>query len=235
LAIEKLNSHKSPGIDQIPAELIKAGGRTIHSEIHKLIISIWNKEELPEEWKESITVPTYKGDKTDCSNYRGISLLPTIYKILPNILLSRLAPYAEEIIGDHQCVFHCSRSATDNIFYIRQILEKKWEYNEALHQLFIDFKTAYDSVRREVLYNILIEFGIPMKLVRLIKMCLTKTYSSLFNYFLYSLKTFHFRRGIVHSKSYVVCFFYYPKHCTFYCISWQIQDFYVIKLLCLGR
>jgi len=44
LAIEKLKSHISPGIDQIPAELIKAGGRTIHSAIHKLIISVWNKE-----------------------------------------------------------------------------------------------------------------------------------------------------------------------------------------------
>jgi len=59
LAIEKLKSHKSPVIGQIPAELIKAGNRTIHYEIHKLIISIWNKEELPEEWKESITVPIY--------------------------------------------------------------------------------------------------------------------------------------------------------------------------------
>ena len=49
LVIEKLKSHKSPGIDQIPAEVIKAGGKTICSEIHKLIISIWNKEELPEE------------------------------------------------------------------------------------------------------------------------------------------------------------------------------------------
>ena len=56
LAIEKLKSHKSRGIDQIPAELIKAGGRTILYEIHELIISIWNKEELPEEWKESIIV-----------------------------------------------------------------------------------------------------------------------------------------------------------------------------------
>jgi hypothetical protein len=46
-----------------------------------------------------------------------------------------------------------------------------------VHQLFIDFKKAYDSVRREALYNILIEFGIPMNLVRLIKMCLTETYS----------------------------------------------------------
>jgi hypothetical protein len=60
-----------------------------------------------------------------------------------------------------------------HIFCIHQILEKKWEYNETVHQLFVDFNKAYDSVRREVLYNILIEFGVPMKLVR----CLNETYS----------------------------------------------------------
>jgi hypothetical protein len=52
MPIEKLKRHTSPGIDQIPAELIKAGGRTIRSEIHKLINSICNKEKLPEQWKE---------------------------------------------------------------------------------------------------------------------------------------------------------------------------------------
>jgi len=73
LAIDKLKSHKSPGIDQIPPELIKAGGRRICLEIHKLITSIWKKKKLPEEWKESITIPIHKkGDKTDCNNYRGI-------------------------------------------------------------------------------------------------------------------------------------------------------------------
>jgi hypothetical protein len=56
-------------------------------------------------------------------------------------------------------------------------LEKKWEYNEAVHQLFLDFKKAYDSVRREALCNILTEFSIPKKLVRLIKICLTETCS----------------------------------------------------------
>jgi hypothetical protein len=59
-------------------------------------------------------------------------------------------------------------TTTDQIFCIQQILENKWEYDETVHQLFKDFKKAYDSVRREVLYNILIEFGIPMKLVRVI-------------------------------------------------------------------
>jgi len=136
-------------------------------EIHRLITYIWKKEKLPEEWKESIIVPVHKkGDKTDCNNCRGISLLPTTHKILSNILLSRLIPYAKEIIGNHQCNFRSNRSTTDHIFCIRQILEKKWEHNEEVHQLFIDFKKAYDSVRREVLYMILIEFGIPRKLVR---------------------------------------------------------------------
>jgi len=123
LVIYKLKSHKSPGIDQIPAELIKAGGRTICLEIHKLITSIWKKEELPEEWKMSIIVPIHKKrDKTDCNNYRGISLLPATYKILTNILLSRLISYAKEIIGDHQCGFRRNRSIIDHIFCIHQIL-----------------------------------------------------------------------------------------------------------------
>jgi len=83
LAIEKPKNHKSPGIDQIQAELIKTWGKTILCQIHKLTIFIWNKEELSEEWKESIILPIYKkGDKMDCSNYRDMSHLPTTYKIL---------------------------------------------------------------------------------------------------------------------------------------------------------
>jgi hypothetical protein len=140
---------------------------------------MWNKEELPHQWKKSIVISIHKnGDKTDCNSYRGISLLSTSYKILSNILLSGLTPYADEVIGDHQCGFQCNRSKTDQIFYIWQILEKKWEYNGTVHQLFIDFKRAYGSVRRELLYYILIEFGIPRKLVGQIRMCLNETYST---------------------------------------------------------
>jgi hypothetical protein len=83
--------------------------------------------------------------------------LPTTYKVLSNILLSRLISCAKEIIGDHQCGFRRNRSTTYHTFCIRQILEKKWEYNEEVNQLFIDFKKTFDSVRREVLYKILIE------------------------------------------------------------------------------
>jgi len=103
--------------------------------------------------------------------------LPTTYKILSSILLSRLIPYAKEIIGDHQCGLRRNRSTSDHIFCIHQVLEKKWVYNEEVHKLFIDFKKAYDSVTREVLYKILIESGITRKLLRLINMSLTETYS----------------------------------------------------------
>jgi hypothetical protein len=65
--------------------------------------------------------------------------------------ISKLSPCIDEIIGDHECGFRHNRSTTDQIFCIRQILDKKWEYNETVHQLFVDFKKDYDSVRREVL------------------------------------------------------------------------------------
>jgi hypothetical protein len=62
----------------------------------------------------SIIVPIYeKGDKNDCNNYQGISLLSSAYKILSNILLARLTPYVNEVTGDHQCEFCHNRSTTD--------------------------------------------------------------------------------------------------------------------------
>jgi hypothetical protein len=128
--------------------------------------------------KESITVPIHKkGVKSDCNHYRGISLLSSAYKVLSDILLARLTPCVNEVTGDHRCGFHRNTSTADQIFYIRHILKKKWEYNGTVHQLFIDFKTVYDSVRREVLYNVLLEFGTSKKLIWLIKMCLNETYS----------------------------------------------------------
>ena len=99
------------------------------------------------------------------------------YKILSNTLLSRLTPYAEEITGDHQCGFRSNKSTTDHIFCFRQIFKKKWKYIEAVHLLFTGFKKVYDSVRRDVFYNILIEFFTSMKMLRRIKMFLNENYS----------------------------------------------------------
>jgi len=78
-------------------------------------------------------------------------LLSTAYKILSNILLASLTSNVNEIIGYHQCGIHPNRSTTDQIFYIRQIKDEKWEYNGTVHQLFIDFKKVYDLFKRELL------------------------------------------------------------------------------------
>jgi hypothetical protein len=80
VVIGKLKRYKHPVFDQIPAELIQAGEETLRSEIHKLIKLIWKKE-LPHKWRESIVVPIDKnGDKTECSDFRGLSLLSNSYK-----------------------------------------------------------------------------------------------------------------------------------------------------------
>ena len=107
----------------------------------------------------------------------------TSYKILWNIVLSRMTPYANYIIGEYQCDFRNYRSTVGHIFSIRQILEKKWEYNKDVCQLFMDFENACDSIRRESFYDILIKFIV--RLVRLIKTYLDATQSKerIGNYF----------------------------------------------------
>jgi hypothetical protein len=108
------------------------------------------------------------------SNCPGISLLSPSNKVLSNILLCMLCPYVDETTGVHQCGFWLDRLTTDQIFCIHQILEKKigvqWDSTSAIHK-------AYDSVRREVLYSILIDFEIPVELFMLIKMYWHETYS----------------------------------------------------------
>ena len=116
---------------------------------------------------ESIIVIIYKnGDKNRCINYRGISLLSTTCKNVLNILLSRIIPYSEEIIGDHQCGF----DATGQLLIIYSAFVKYLRRN--WNQISTGFKKAYNSVRREIFYDSLIEFGILMKLARLLKRCL---------------------------------------------------------------
>jgi hypothetical protein len=101
------------------------------------------------------------------------------------ILFSRLSPYVDEIIRDR----HCGFDVTD------QILEKKWEYSDEEHQLFVNFMKAYYSIWREVLYNVLIEFWVLKKLVRPVKMCLNETYSK-FRIGKYLSGTFAIQNGL---------------------------------------
>ena len=88
--------------------------------------------------------------------------------MLSGTLYNRLAEYAEETLGDYRCEFRTNPSTIDHIFTIRQIQEKAYEYNIHLHNLYIDFKQAFDSVNRSRMLNDLMLLGIPKKLIQLV-------------------------------------------------------------------
>ena len=178
MAVHKLKNYKAPGMDKIPAELFKYGGNELVKHLHIIIKEIWIKKKMPTDWKLSIICPIYKkGDIVECSDYRGVSLLNTSFKILSNILLARVSPFAENITGNYQCGFRKKRSTTNQIFTLRQILEKTEEFGTETHHLFTDFRSACDTTEREQLHNAMSEFNIPNKLIRLAWMTMENTKS----------------------------------------------------------
>jgi hypothetical protein len=129
-AIKRLRNNKAPGIDLIPAELVKFASPEYVKHLHQLIAKIWITETFPEEWYLSIVYPIHKkGDVMACSSYRGICLMCIAYKLFSNILFNRFSPCVEGIIGDYQCGFRQGRSTYDQIFTIRQILQKCNEFH----------------------------------------------------------------------------------------------------------
>ena len=152
-----------PGTGNINAELLNAAGPQVTQRIHERILNIWRSEKMPNQWNKSIICPIYKkGEKSECSNYRGISLLNTAYKILATATNNRLKTYAEDLLSQEQNGFRRNRSTMDNIFIMRQILEKC--YKIEMHVLFIDFQQASDSADRQKTIQILQELRIPNKI-----------------------------------------------------------------------
>ena len=134
-AIAKLKCHKAPGIDGIPAEVYKLGGDTLHNKLTDLFAACWEKGSLPQVLRDAVIVSLYKnkGEKSDCSNYRGITLLSIAGKILARIILNRLLPtIAEEDLPESQCGFRANRGTSDMTFVLRQIQDKCREQNMSL-------------------------------------------------------------------------------------------------------
>lgn len=179
MIIKSLKNNKSPGEDNINSELLKLAGPYLATQIQKLIGSMWTNEQIPKDWNTAIICPIFKkGNTSKVENYRGISLLNTSYKVLSLAVLKRLEIYAKDIIGEYQCGFTRGKSTTDQIFIIRQIMEKYYEHDKDLFMVFVDFKQAYDSINRHLqqLFTALRNFEISEKSVRMIEICNSNTY-----------------------------------------------------------
>jgi hypothetical protein len=116
---------------------------------------------MPDDWKVGWIVLLFKkGDKMKCENYQEITLLNVTYKILLSIIMERLKEYLEEILGEYQCGSRPQKRTTDQIFVVRQILEKFYAHDIDLHLLFIDFTKAFDIINQKKLRESLASFGI---------------------------------------------------------------------------
>ena len=102
--------------------------------IHRLCSMVWDQEELPAQWKQSVIIPLHKKkDKLDCSNYRGISLLCQCSKVFSSILLQRIRSRTEDILAEAQAGFRKGRSTIDQLFTLRQLAEKYEEFGKELY------------------------------------------------------------------------------------------------------
>ena len=157
---------KASGGDDIPAEVYKHGWTTLVHHLHRLFLKIWDNEEVPQELKDASMVTIFKkGSRTECGNYRGISMLSVAGKILAKVLLNRLQPLSESIIPETECGFRPGRGTTDMILSARQVQEKCREQGRDLCLACIDLSKAFDSVNRESLRACLARLGCPPKFV----------------------------------------------------------------------
>src|SRR3984885_8868260 len=169
-AIKIQKKRKAPGEDNIMAEMIQAGGDCSVEMLHTLCDKVYQEKKCPADWGKAIIVPIHKKkDKTDCTNYRGISLLSTPGKVYTRILQQRLRRYVEEIVSEEQAGLRRGRGTADPIFVIRQLAEKYSDKNRTLYNNFIDFRQAFDSVWQQGLWRVLRNAGIPEELVELLE------------------------------------------------------------------
>jgi len=169
-AIKKLRNNKSPGHDNITAEILKEGGEPLNKEIHRLCNQAWEQGHAPEEWKKSILITIHKkGSALDCENFRTISLISHMGKILMTILAERLRNHLEEYISDEQAGFRKNRSTIQEILMLKLIAEKARRKNKKVYNCFVDFKKAFDSVDQEISWATLQSYGVDEKLVELLR------------------------------------------------------------------
>jgi hypothetical protein len=170
-AIKTLKNRKAAGPDSIQGEMLKADTSTSVWALHDLFKSIWDKEEIPTDWTRGLIVKLpKKGDLSVCDNWRGITLLSIPSKVFCRVIFNRIYNAVDQRLRKEQAGFRRGRGCIDQIFALRNILEQCIEWNAPLLVNFIDFKKAFDSIHRDTLWAVLRSYGIPEKIVKLIKL-----------------------------------------------------------------
>ena len=171
-AIKQMTSGKAPGPDTIPVEVFKTGGETIRSQLTSLFQTMWNQEQLPQEFRDATIVHIYKrkGNRQSCDNHRGISLLSIAGKILARVLLNRLLDHLEQgLLPESQCGSRAGRGTIDMIFAARQLQEKCMEQHRDLYTTSIDLTKAFDTVSRDGPWKIMEKFGCPSTFIAIVR------------------------------------------------------------------
>ena len=171
-AVNQLQSGKAPGPDGIPPEVFKHGGAPLLERMTDLMQALWEKGEVPQDFKDANIIHLYKnkGDRASCDNHRGISLLSIAGKIMARVVLNRITAHLlNDIVSESQCGFRRNRGTVDMIFAVRQIQEKCREQNQNLYLMFVDLTKAFDTVSRRGLWQILSKLGCPPKLISIVR------------------------------------------------------------------
>ena len=121
----------------------------------------WKFGKISGEWQTGVIIPIFKKkDRKQCTNYTGISLLSLPGKLYAKYLGRKCLEIVESNLEDGQYGFRLCRSTTGQIFTLKQIFEKSWEYGKDLFACFVDLETAYDQVPRYKLWKVLQEYGV---------------------------------------------------------------------------
>ena len=167
-----LKDNKAVSPDNIPAEVIKYGGRALHRRLHNFILDCWSAKFLPQQWKNANIILVYKqnGDRAECRNSRGISLLSVAGKVLDKIMFTRLLEHvADLVMPKSQCRFRRGRSTIEMIFVARQLQEKCREQHQGLCLTFVDLTKAFDTVSLDLLWSTLRKFGCPLTFIAILQ------------------------------------------------------------------
>jgi hypothetical protein len=174
-----LKKGKACGIDKLPNEFLLAGGKAIDEMLVKLFNCVIKYEYIPKLWCKGCIVPVYKncGDKCDPNNYRGITLLSCVFKLLERVLLKRVSKIVESKIVEEQGAFFRGRGTRDQLFALSECLRFRAAENLSTYAAFIDISKAFPSVWRDGLWLRLWKYGIRGKLWRIVKSIYEKTES----------------------------------------------------------